>query len=236
MLDGLKRFLYTYGLLLRGSLRTTIQVIYGVWKISKLPQPIVTVFGGSRLAQDTIYARQAHLLAHKLIEHELSVITGGGPGIMQAATCGVRAETSKARTLGVLVRGLSDAEPGNACLMDDYITTDYFFARKYLLINYSVAFAVFPGGFGTMEELTEILTLMETKNLSVAPIVLIGTEYWKPFVAWLKDYSLKEKLITQEELNFIRMTDDLDEALKFLQHASHENTDLLKKKKRIREK
>ncbi|HEX2978298.1 MAG TPA: TIGR00730 family Rossman fold protein [Candidatus Babeliales bacterium] len=233
MFAGLKRFLYTYGVLLKGSLRTTFQLIYGVWKISKLPQPIVTVFGGSRLEQDTIYARQAHLLAHKLVELGISVITGGGPGIMQAATCGARAEipdSSRARTLGVLVSGLSDSEPLNECVMDDYVVTDYFFARKYLLINYSVAFAVFPGGFGTLEELTEILTLMETKKLSVAPVVLIGTEYWKPFLCWLKDYSLRENLIRQEQLNYIRVTDDLDEAVKLLQHACQECADLLKKK------
>src|SRR6516165_2657935 len=146
MLESLKRFFFTYGILLRGSARTTFQIIYGVWKISKLPHPIITIFGGSRLAQDTMYARQAHVLAHKLASHGISVITGGGPGIMEAASCGVRSEESvvgrRGRTLGITVRGLSDMkEPVNQCVMDDYVVTDYFFARKYLLINYSIAFA-----------------------------------------------------------------------------------------------
>lgn len=232
--EAAKRFFYTYGVLFKAAIRTTAQLVFGVWKISKLPHPIVTIFGGSRLAQETIYTRQAHELAHKLVEREISVITGGGPGIMQAANCGaleaIKKKKSSARTLGITVSGL-ESEIINECVMDDYIVTDYFFARKWLMTNYSVAFAIFPGGFGTLEELSEILTLMQTKKLPSAPIILIGSEYWQPLLTWLRDFTVKEKLISELEMNFIQMTDDIDKAVELLKHYCEECEKLEKEKK-----
>ena len=138
---------------------------------------------------------------------------------MKAANCAVDHEQRKkiqARTMGITVKGLGDKEPVNECAQE-YIVMDYFFARKWLMINYSVAFAIFPGGFGTMDELAEVATLMQTKRLPGVPIVLFGKEYWQPFINWLSDSALKHGLISKEDLGLISVTDDLDEAFCLLQ-------------------
>ncbi|OQA32831.1 MAG: LOG family protein YvdD [Candidatus Dependentiae bacterium ADurb.Bin331] len=232
-MGSIKRFFYTYGVLLKDAIKTTSQLIYGVWKVSKLPHPIVTIFGGSRFAQENKYTRQAHELAHKLVERNISVITGGGPGIMQAASCGamevIKKNKSRARTLGITVSGL-ESEGINECIVDDYITTDFFFARKWLMINYSVAFAVFPGGFGTLEELSEVLTLMQTKKLASVPIVLIGSDYWKPLLDWWLGYAVKEKLIVEMEMKLLVVVDDIDQAVELLKHQCDECEKMDKKR------
>lgn len=215
----LKRRMHYYSLLIKSLFKTSFQLMYGVWKVSQLPEPLVTVFGGSRLSQDNPIAKQAHRLSHKLAQSHISVITGGGPGIMEAATCGITHEAAKevrARTLGITVKGLGKKEPVNLCAKN-YIVMDYFFSRKWLMINYSVAFAIFPGGFGTMDELAEVVTLMQTKKLPGVPIVLIGVEYWKPFMQWVTESALKNDLVTKKDVNLIQMTDDIDEALCMLQ-------------------
>lgn len=135
---------------------------------------------------------------------------------MESVSCGAAAVSHKktnARILGITVRGL---ESINKCA-DDYLVMDYFFARKWLMINYSTAFVVFPGGFGTLEELTETITLMKTKTLPGVPIVLINVDYWKLFYTWLTDVALKHGLISQEDLSLIRVTDDLNQALIWIQ-------------------
>ncbi len=213
------RKFYCYRVLFSSLFKTTFQLIYGVWKVSRLPEPIVTVFGGARLKQDDFYAQQAHELSHRLARANISVITGGGPGIMEAANCGISHEQAKAiraRTLGITVKGLGKKEQVNECAKE-YIVMDYFFPRKWLMINFSVAFVVFPGGFGTMDELAEVATLMQTEQLPGVPLVLIGTEYWQPFMNWLTDSALKNGLISEKDLNLIRVTDDLDEAFCLLQ-------------------
>jgi uncharacterized protein (TIGR00730 family) len=207
-----------YSVLFTSLIRTTFQLIYGVWKVSRLPEPIITVFGGSRLKQEDFYAKQAHILAHRLAKENMSVITGGGPGIMQAASCAVTEEEAKAirtRTLGITVAGLLKKEPINRCAKE-HIVVEYFFARKWLMINFSVAFAIFPGGFGTMDELSEVATLMQTQQLPGVPIVLIGVEYWQPFMDWLINSALKNGLIAKKDLNLIHVTDDLNEAFNVL--------------------
>ncbi len=212
------RLLRAYAVLLKNIIKITVQLFYGVWKVAQLPHPIITVFGGARFPQDNRYASQAHELAHKLVESNISVITGGGPGIMQAASCGAyedKRNRLKSRTLGITVKGINKEEPINKCV-EDYIVLDYFFARKWLMSNYSIAFAVFPGGFGTLDELTEVLTLMQTKNLPGVPVVLIGKDYWQPFITWLHDYSFKNGLVSAADLAMLQTTDDLDQAVQFL--------------------
>jgi uncharacterized protein (TIGR00730 family) len=208
------RTIYCYCILFKSLFKTTIQLIYGVWKVSRLPEPIITVFGGSHLRQDDFFAKQAHALTHKLALAHISVITGGGPGIMQAANCAVtqeQAKAIKAYTLGITVKGLGKNEPVNKCAKN-YIVMDYFFARKWLMMNFSTAFVVFPGGFGTMDELTEVVTLFQTEQLPGVPVVLIDTKYWQPFLQWLNDSALKHGLVSQADIDLIQVTDNLDEA------------------------
>lgn len=202
----IKRFLQLFWHLFH----TTIQMLYGSWRISKLPHPIVTIFGGAHLKMNTMYEKQAHELGLRLVEHNISILTGGGPGIMQAASCGIHMNhTGKGRTMGIGVSRLG--EKPNLCA-DEYFELEYFYARKWLLTQHSIAFIIFPGGFGTLDELTGVLTLIQTKHLKKVPVVLIGKEYWAGFIQWMQNKPLKEGFINPDDLEFFKVTDDLDDA------------------------
>lgn len=201
----------------KNLIHSMFQLMCGIWKIGHQAKPIVSIFGGSKLQMKSPYAASAHELAGLLIEHDISVITGGGPGIMEAANCGAthaERKKSQARSIGITVKGL-EPEDFNICAQEKIIV-DYFFVRKWLMIEYSVAFAFFPGGFGTLDEFGEVATLMQTKKLAGVPVVLIGKNYWDPFMNWLHDYALKDGLILKKDLDTIQVTDNIDEALLLL--------------------
>jgi len=191
-------------------MRVFFQLLYGTWKISKLEDPIVSIFGGARLMEDQDYFKQAQALGERFAQNGISVLTGGGPGVMEAASCGVEyARERKGHTIGIGVRNLGEGK--NKCV-EEYFELDYFFARKWLLSRYSAAFIVFPGGFGTLDELTEVLTLIQTKRLTPRPIVLVGIEYWQPFMKWVTDEALKHQLISNQDIQLFTVTDDLEHA------------------------
>ena len=195
--------------------RTTVQLLYGSFRISKLPQPIVSIFGSARVVTSTPYAMKAFELGKRFVEHNISVLTGGGPGIMEAASCGaLKYAHARGKIIGIGVRSLG--EERNACL-DDYFELEYFFARKWLLTQYSSAFVIFPGGFGTLDELFEILTQIQTKNLKQVPIALIGKEFWQDFVQWIKNEPLGHGMIKPEHFELFIVTDDLEEAFCWVQ-------------------
>lgn len=191
------------------------QLLYGVWKLSKLQNAPITVFGGTRLGEESIYMQKARQLSSLLAQNDIPVLTGGGPGIMEAASCGDATKKGKIiTTIAIGVKGLGNPQ-FNKCVKDSIIM-DYFFARKYLLVSYSIGFAVFPGGFGTLDELAELLTLIQTKQRKPAPIVLIGVDYWKPFMEWIHQSALKDGLITVEDAQIFKITDDIDYAFELL--------------------
>ena len=217
------RTVRAYLRLLAFMFRIFFNVLYGIWKISKLEHAPVTIFGGARLKADSIYMHKATELAHKLADSGIPVLTGGGPGIMEAASCGATKTKRRVITsIGITVSGLADSEPRSPCT-PDVIIMDNYNARKWLLIHYSIGFAVFPGGFGTLDELTELLTLIQTKLRDRAPIVLIGKEYWQPIMDWMYDSALKDGLIAQEDVALFTITDDVDEAYKLLKEQSHKH-------------
>jgi hypothetical protein len=189
-------------------LASYFRLMKGVWKISYLKPPIVTVFGGSKLSQDHPYTKKAYALAQKLVLNNISVITGGGPGIMEAVNCGAYPNDTGAKSIGVAIKSLV-TEGHNKCA--DMVVVKHFFIRKWLLTRYATAFAVFPGGFGTADELFEIATLMQVKRLKNYPIVLIQKDYWKPLLEWIEQ-GVKEGLILKEDADLIFVTDDLEEA------------------------
>lgn len=194
----------------RRLLYTISQMIYGGWRITKLPGPIVSIFGSARLKQNTPYAQKAHILGKRFMEHGVSIVTGGGPGIMEAAICGMQVSgEGKGKSMGIGVKGLD--EGWNACAQD-YFEIDHFFARKWLLMQFSTGFVIFPGGFGTLDELAEVLTLMQTKSLKKMPLVLIGKEYWQPLVDWINNEAIVHGAVLKQELDYFYVTDDLDEA------------------------
>jgi len=193
-------------------IKATLQMLRGAWQISKLNLPIVTIFGGARFLQADKYAVLANKLAAMFVEQNISVITGGGSGIMEAANCGAVAQaskTGKGKSIGINVKGL---EERNKCAQE-YFELNDFFARKYLMTHFSMGFVVFPGGFGTLEELGEILTLIQTKKMPHLPIVLIGVEYWSPFMEWLNKEVITHGAISNQEIELFVLTDDLQRAL-----------------------
>jgi uncharacterized protein (TIGR00730 family) len=200
--------------LLYRLMRVNLQIVYGAFRIAKLPQPIVTIFGGARVTRDNPYAHQAQTLAHMLVEQDISVLTGGGPGIMEAASCGaLRQKKGKGQSMGIGVKDLG--QKPNQCVKD-YFELDYFFARKWLLTRYAVGFVFFPGGFGTFDELHDIVCLIKTNMLPRVPVILYGVSYWKPYIDWITDTSLQQGLIEQKDLELIILTDDLERILHLL--------------------
>lgn len=198
-------------------LRVSLQTIYGGWRISKLTPPIVTIFGGAKLKEHDQYFKQAYNLGKLLMEHDISVLTGGGPGIMEAVSCGVLHKSSgKISSIGIGVRGLGQGR--NPCV-EEYFELNYFFARKLLLTRYSYAFVIFPGGFGTLDEFSEVLTLMQTKKMQQTPIVLIGKDYWSKFLGWVKGEALQHKLIDADNVKLFTLTDSLHEAFTVIQSS-----------------
>lgn len=195
-------------------------LMYGVWQVSRLPEPRVSIFGGARFKVNDPYFIKAKELGERLAQLDFSVLTGGGPGIMEAASCGVIEPHKKGiRIMGIGVTGL-DEKP-NECAQVHF-NLDYFFARKFLLTSYSIAFVVFPGGFGTLDEMSEVLTLTQTKKMMRVPIILVGVEFWQPFMYWLKNEALDHGTISKDDLSMFVITDDLDQVCRLIQNQCKE--------------
>ncbi len=192
------------------SLKSAFQLSYGVFKLRHLRQPVVAVFGGKGAYTKGKYAMWAYDFSAIMARQGMSVITGGGPGIMEAANCGAYEASEKKRgsTLGVGVRGVNK-DFFNECA--PIITVDYFFVRKWLLTHYACCYVFFPGGVGTVDELFEALNLMKLNKMKRAPVILIGMEYWHHLIAWYKRAHGDDFISAPIEKALI-ITDDLDKA------------------------
>lgn len=209
-----KRFIECFVFVFK-MINAVMQMTYGLWRISKLSKPIVSIFGSSRIKQNIKSAHQAHQIGRLLIDANISVLTGGGPGIMEAANCGAfpAGIHKEVKSIGIGVKGLAQRQ--NPCT-EEYFEMPYFWARKWLLTNYADGFIVFPGGFGTLDELFEILTLIQTGRLKKVPIVLVDTLFWAPFMEWLKHEALGHGLVEAEHIALFRVTDDPYQAFCFV--------------------
>jgi len=166
----------------------------------------VTIFGSARTSQTDEYAMLAHKLSYNLAKNEINVITGGGDGIMQAANRGAyKANNAHSIGLGIDLPFEQSLNPYTT----KNLTFNYFFSRKYMLVKYSQACVVFPGGFGTLDEMFEVLTLTQTGKMNGFKIFLVGYEYWKYLVKFIKKSLFKENMINEEDLNLITLTDDI---------------------------
>ncbi|MGE4294388.1 MAG: TIGR00730 family Rossman fold protein [Campylobacterales bacterium] len=174
--------------------------------------PSVTVFGSARTQEENRYYKMARKLGYMMAEKGFNVITGGSNGIMEAANKGAYI-SGKAKSIGLNIE-LPHEQSSNEYL-DVSLKFDYFFARKVMLVKYSYAYIIFPGGFGTMDELFEALTLVQTKKIFPIGIFLIGVDYWKPMMEFIEKSMLSEGTISPEDFGLIRMTDDLDEVVRF---------------------
>lgn len=192
--------------------RVIFQLLRGAWKVSKLDHPSVTVYGGKFLKKESVFSQKAFELGKKLARRKISIVTGGGPGVMEAATCGaIESDGKDITTIGIGVSYLTVKELFNPCAKYHYLT-DYLSIRKLLLLYYSHAFVVFPGGFGTMDEIFEVLVLMQTKRLPQMPIIFVGVEYWKDLFAWMEK-AVSEGLLERESADLIMVTDSVDEVV-----------------------
>jgi len=172
----------------------------------------VSVFGSARTGEDNENYAAAREVGRLLAEAGFEVITGGGPGIMEAANRGAF-EAGKV-SVGCNIELPFEQMPNP--YQNKFLTFKYFFVRKTMFIKYSNAYIIFPGGFGTMDELFEALTLIQTRKIRNFPVVLFGTQYWRGLLAWLSSTMLNEKNINREDLSLLHLTDSPKDAVDFI--------------------
>ena len=180
----------------------------------------VTIFGSARTKPDDPYYDKAVETARLLAKHGFPIITGGGPGIMEAANRG--AQEGSGLSIGCNIE--LPFEQGTNPYVERSINFRYFFVRKTMFVKYSTAFLVFPGGYGTMDELFEALTLIQTGKVKHFPVVLFGREYWKGLSEWLADRVAGEGKIDTKDLSLLHLTDDPAEAVQLVVQARERRT------------
>jgi uncharacterized protein (TIGR00730 family) len=189
--------------------------------------PCITVFGSARFKEDNIYYGQAREFGKRIAASGFTTLTGGGPGVMEAANRG--AYENGGMSVGCNIQ-LPFEQVGNKYVHKSY-TFEHFFVRKTLLIKYSYAFIILPGGFGTMDEFFETLTLIQTKSLTTFPMVLFGKEYYKELWEAMHDMALKGT-ISEEDMNLVLFTDDIDEAMNHILKYITTNYKVMPRKRR----
>jgi uncharacterized protein (TIGR00730 family) len=176
--------------------------------------PCVAIFGSARTQPTHPHYLQAVEIGEKLARAGYGVITGGGPGIMEAGNKG--AKQGEGVSVGLNI-DLPFEQFHNIYIdRDHYLEFDYFFVRKVIFVKYSQAFVIMPGGFGTLDELFEAMTLVQTKKIAKRPIVLLGTAYWSGLFEWVRNVQIKEGYISEADLSLFKITDSSDEALQFI--------------------
>jgi len=186
------------------------EFVEGFEKMAKIG-PCVTIFGSARIKPSNIYYKMAEEIGVRLVQQGYGVITGGGPGIMEAGNKGANKAGGKSVGLNIY---LPHEQKGNIYIdADKLITFDYFFVRKVIFVKYSQGFIVMPGGFGTLDELSEALTLIQTKKIGRFPIVMVGKKFWAGVIDWFKKTLVAEKMIHEEDLNLFNLVDTPEEAV-----------------------
>jgi uncharacterized protein (TIGR00730 family) len=195
-------------------LRIQAEFVEGFGMLAELPRA-VTVFGSARTSHDHPEYTQGQELGAALADAGFAVITGGGPGVMEAANRGCSEAGGLSVGLGIELpfeQGLND-------WVDVGINFRYFFARKTMFVKYSQAFVCLPGGFGTLDELFEALTLVQTKKVTKFPVVLLGSEYWGGLYDWIAGTVHESGKVGEKDLALLHVTDDVDDAVKIVQEA-----------------
>lgn len=189
------------------------EFVEGFEKLAKIG-PCVSIFGSARTPRNDRFYIIAEEIAAKLVRHGYGVITGGGPGIMEAGNKGAHSENGKSVGLNIQ---LPFEQFNNIYIdQDKLITFDYFFVRKVMFVKYAQGFVVLPGGFGTLDELFEALTLIQTKKIGRFPIVLVGKDYWSGMVDWLRHTMLGQANIHEDDLDLFAVVDTATEAVKVI--------------------
>ncbi len=176
-------------------------------------EPAVSIYGSARIHEDDIVYQQTMEIARRLGELGFSIITGGGPGVMEAANKG--ALMAGAKSIGLNI-DLPEEQICNA-YTTTAMTFRHFFVRKVMLVKYAIAFVMMPGGLGTLDELTEVLTLMQTHKIKPFPVILFNSEYWQGFLDWLRSFALERRMVSAEDFDLLRVCDEPDTVVDIVQ-------------------
>jgi len=172
--------------------------------------PAVTIFGSARMKpEDPIY-KKAVEIASLFVKEKFAVITGGGPGIMEAANRG--AKEAGGTSVGLNIELPFEQAPNPYA--DIQVDFRYFFVRKVMLVKYSLAYIIMPGGFGTLDELFEAVTLIQTERIKSFPVILVGSDYWQGLLDWVKDRMLAEKTISPDDIDILQILDEPEDIVK----------------------
>ena len=174
--------------------------------------PAVSIFGSARVKPEDPYYEAARAIAQKLTNAGFSIITGGGPGIMEAANRG--AADGGGHSVGLNIQLPMEQAPNEYSNIK--LDFRYFFCRKVMFVKYSMAYVVFPGGFGTLDELFEAVTLIQTHKIKPFPVILVGSDYWEGLARWIFERLLESDMISKKDLEIIRVEDDLDTIVRII--------------------
>lgn len=191
--------------------RIMAEFVDGFEELSHIP-PCVTFFGSARTGEKDPDYQAARELASRLAGEGFAVMTGGGPGIMEAANRG--AQEGGGLSIGLNIELPMEQRPND--YIDKLVSFHYFFIRKVMLVKYSSAFMIFPGGFGTLDELFEAVTLIQTHRMKPFPVILVGDSYWSELLEWVKKHLLKARKIAEQDLGILHLSEDIDDAFQFV--------------------
>ena len=189
------------------------EFVEGFERLSKIG-PCVSIFGSARTKESEAYYQLAENIAYTLTKHGYGIVTGGGPGIMEAGNRG--ASRGKGTSVGLNIALPFEQNDNPYIDSDKSLDFDYFFVRKVMFVKYSQGFVVMPGGFGTLDEFFEAMTLIQTQKIGKFPIVLVGKSFWEGLLDWIKNTLLKEGNISPEDLNLIAVVDTEEEVLEVI--------------------
>ncbi|ROQ92135.1 LOG family protein [Desulfosoma caldarium] len=174
--------------------------------------PAVSIFGSARVRPGDATYELTVEIAKKLAQNGFNIITGGGPGVMEAGNKGAKEGGARSVGLNIALPMEQESNP----YADVKIHFKYFFVRKVMFVKYAQAYVAMPGGFGTLDEVFEALTLMQTRRIKPFPIILVGSDYWSPLIHWMRHTLLPQGLISEEDPDLIMMADDADQVVKII--------------------
>jgi len=200
------------------AVRVFLEILRGFEELD-IEGRCVTVFGSARFAEDHLYYQQSREVGRLLAERGFAVMTGGGPGLMEAANRGAR--EAGGRSIGCNIHLPHEQKPNP--YLDKFIQFEHFFVRKVMLVKYSSAFVVMPGGFGTLDETFEVITLIQTQKLESFPVVALGGDYWEELGAFLRDSMLTQGTISRDDLSLIQTAETPAKAVDLIECGCSEN-------------
>jgi uncharacterized protein (TIGR00730 family) len=184
----------------------------GFEAVDRIPKPAVTIFGSARVSEGDPPYEQARAVARRFSHQGWSVVTGGGPGVMEAANRGAKEGTGLSVGFNIQLPHEQRSNP----YLDLSLTFRHFYVRKTMFVKAAEGFVVFPGGFGTADELFEALTLIQTGKVLEFPVVLVGTDYWEELLTWIRKEALASGMVSEDDLELLMVTDDLDAVVALL--------------------